>query len=298
MAPSAILELTPSAVPEAAPRHIAPNNLISLAAQGKICTAFGIKIIPGGEIVQIAKSAGYDSLFIDLEHTTLTIRDAGQLCIAANSAGITPFVRVPHECGLGFMQRVLDGGAMGIIVPHIHTVGRLTYPSWPVLLLTDVDDARRVINVSKYPPLGHRSISAGFPQFCYAALPTSTVQQEMNAHGSTVFIMIETADALAVVDDIAALPGCDVLLVGSNDLASEIGTLPDWDHPDFIDALRRVGAAAKKHGKLMGIAGLYHRPDILTQVIHEFGAKWIVGAQDVGVLQAGGSTNSKLLRSL
>jgi 2-keto-3-deoxy-L-rhamnonate aldolase RhmA len=105
------------------PSHIAPNNLLSLASQGKICTAFGIKVITGGEIVQIAKSSGYDSLFIDLEHTTLTIRDAGQICLVANSAGITPFVRVPHECGLGFMQRVLDAGAMGIVVPHIHTAG-------------------------------------------------------------------------------------------------------------------------------------------------------------------------------
>lgn len=122
MAPSSDIDHFPLTVQDAT-QHIAPNNLLSLASQGKICTAFGIKIIPGGEIVQIAKSAGYDSLFIDLEHTTLTIRDAGQLCLVANSAGITPFVRVPHECGLGFMQKVLDAGAMGIIVPHIHTVG-------------------------------------------------------------------------------------------------------------------------------------------------------------------------------
>jgi 2-keto-3-deoxy-L-rhamnonate aldolase RhmA len=78
----------------------------------------------------------------------------------------------------------------------------------------------------------------------------------MNSCGSTVFIMIETADALDAVEDIAALPGCDVLLVGSNDLAMEIGTLGDWDAPKFIAALQRVGEAAKKHGKLMGIAGL------------------------------------------
>jgi 2-keto-3-deoxy-L-rhamnonate aldolase RhmA len=120
----------------------------------------------------------------------------------------------------------------------------------------------------------------------------------MNASGSTVFIMIETVDALEAVDDIAAIPGCDVLLVGSNDLASEIGTLGDWDAPKFISALRRVGEACKKHGKLMGIAGLYHRPDILKKVINEFGAKWIVGAQDVGLLLQGGKANSELLRSL
>lgn len=81
-------------------------------------------MIPTGEIVQIAKQAGYDSLFIDLEHTTLSLKDASQLCITGLSAGITPFVRVPHECGSGFIQRVLDGGAMGVIVPHIYGVGR------------------------------------------------------------------------------------------------------------------------------------------------------------------------------
>lgn len=163
---------------------------------------------------------------------------------------------------------------------------------------SSVDDARRVIGVSKYSPLGHRSISAGFSHFEYAPLPAPVIQAEMNESGSTVFIMIETADSLAVVDEIAALPGCDVLLVGSNDLASEIGTLPNWDDPRFIDALRRVGAAATKHGKQMGIAGLYHRPDILAQVINEFGARWIVGAQDVGLLLGAGRANSDLLRSL
>lgn len=146
------------------------------------------------------------------------------------------------------------------------------------------DDARRVIDVTKYAPLGHRSISAGFSHVEYQPLDTATAQAEVNAFGSKVFNMIDTADALEVVDDIAALPGCDVLLVGSNDLASEIGTLGDWNHPKFIEALRNVGAAAKKRSKVMAIAGLYHRPDILSKLIHEPGAKWIVGRQDVGFL--------------
>jgi 2-keto-3-deoxy-L-rhamnonate aldolase RhmA len=105
---------------------LAPNNLQLLSSQNKICTALGIKLVSGGEIVHIAKSAGYDSLFIDLEHSALSIRDAGQLCITAISAGITPFVRVPHQCGEGFIQRVLDAGAMGIVVPHVYGVGTLS----------------------------------------------------------------------------------------------------------------------------------------------------------------------------
>lgn len=72
----------------------------------------------------IAKSAGYDSLFIDTEHTILTIRDVGQLCIHALSAGVTPFVRVPHQCGEGEIQRALDAGAMGVVIPHVDNLGQ------------------------------------------------------------------------------------------------------------------------------------------------------------------------------
>jgi 2-keto-3-deoxy-L-rhamnonate aldolase RhmA len=88
-------------------------------------------------------------------------------------------------------------------------------------------------------------VSAGFPHFEYTSPPLAVFMREMNELGSLCFIMIETADALTVVDDIAALPGCDVLLVGSQDLAAEIGTLPDWDAPAFWEALVKVGAAAK-----------------------------------------------------
>ena len=107
---------------------IAKNNLITLANEGNICTSFGVKIARGSEIAHIAKAAGYDSLFIDLEHTCMTISDASQLCITAISSGITPFVRVPHEAGQGYIQKVLDVGAMGVIIPHIHGVGEFPTP--------------------------------------------------------------------------------------------------------------------------------------------------------------------------
>lgn len=71
------------------------------------------------QVVQLAKNAGYDSVFIELEHSTLSLYDAGNLSSAALSIGITPFVRVPYQCGNGFVQRVMDAGAMGVIFPHI-----------------------------------------------------------------------------------------------------------------------------------------------------------------------------------
>jgi len=103
---------------------VCPNNIQSVAGANQLCKAFGIKISTNAQVVLLARNAGFDSLFIDLEHSWLTLSDASNLCNTALLAGITPFVRVPHQCGNGFVQRVLDGGAMGVIFPHVHSAGR------------------------------------------------------------------------------------------------------------------------------------------------------------------------------
>lgn len=81
-------------------------------------------MVSSTEIVQLAAAAGYDSVFIDLEHSILSEKNASRLCSSALLSGITPFVRVPYQCGSGYVQRVLDGGAMGIVFPHISTIGK------------------------------------------------------------------------------------------------------------------------------------------------------------------------------
>ena len=88
---------------------------------------------PTSEIVSIAKDADYDSLFIELEHSSFSLSQASQLFAAGITSGITPLVRVPHQCGNGFVQRVLDGGAMGVIFPHISSVGKFLFSSFFIL---------------------------------------------------------------------------------------------------------------------------------------------------------------------
>lgn len=110
--------------------------------------------------------------------------------------------------------------------------------------------------------------------------------------------MIEEKDCLENIDEIAAIPGVDVLLVGSNDLAIELDVLGDWDNPIFYQALEKVAAAAKKNAKIFGIAGLYHRPDILSRVIHELGARYVLGNLDIGLLSSAAAQNAELLRKL
>src|SRR5215471_20485319 len=90
------------------------------------------------EIARIAGTAGFDSLYVDLEHASFSLETTGQICMAALEAGITPLVRVPS---VAEVSRVLDAGALGVIAPHVQSA----------------DDARAYVAAAKFPPLGHRS---------------------------------------------------------------------------------------------------------------------------------------------
>lgn len=129
-------------------------------------------------------------------------------------------------------------------------------------------------------------------------MPPEVVMRELDAKGSSVFIMIETKDALEAVDEIAAVPGVEALLVGSNDLGQELGCLGQWDGDVFLGALRKVGEACKNHDRIFAIAGLYHRPDIMKSVVNDMGARWVLGGLDAGLLSTAAKQNCEVIAGL
>ncbi|KIW55004.1 hypothetical protein PV05_07322 [Exophiala xenobiotica] len=258
------------------------NNFLEVVSQGRVCTALGIKVINSNEVISLAKSAGYDTIFIDLEHSVFTERDSSRLCSAALLGGITPFVRVPYECGHGYIQRVLDGGAMGIVFPHI----------------SSADEARRAVSSTKFPPRGKRSLTAALPHFDFQRIAASEVVQQLDNTGSTVLILVETRECLENIDAVAAVDGVDVLLVGANDLSLELGVLGEWEHPTFQMALEKVAAAANRAHKVFGICGLYTRPDIYKRIAREMGARYVLGNFDIGLLAVAMNKNVELLREV
>ncbi|KAI1392698.1 Pyruvate/Phosphoenolpyruvate kinase [Hypoxylon trugodes] len=258
------------------------NNLLQKVSQDQMCTAIGVKVVTSNEIILLARAAGYDSVFIDLEHSVMSIEDASRLCSTSLLSGITPFVRVPYECGSGFVQRVLDGGAMGIVFPHISTP----------------EEARRAVSMTKYPPNGQRSLTAALPQFDFRRIAAKEMIPQVNAVGSTVFVQVETKMCLENIDAIAAVEGVEVLLLGANDLSLELSILGEWEHPRFRDALKLVAAAARKSGKVFGIAGLYSRPDICRHAVRDLGARYVLGHLDIGLLAIAMNKNVEQLRSL
>ncbi|KAI0870622.1 Pyruvate/Phosphoenolpyruvate kinase-like domain-containing protein [Hypoxylon argillaceum] len=247
------------------------NNLTTKVASGQLCKAFGIKLNSNPQVVQLAKNAGFDSLFIDLEHSTLSISDASKLSCAGILGGTTPFVRVPYKCGDGFVQRVLDGGAMGVMFPHIHSV----------------DDAKAAVSISKYPPLGHRSMTGQLPIFSFKSIPASRAIQEGNAFSSSVILMIETKEGIRNVDEIAAVVGADVVLIGSNDLSINLGVPGDYQSPVFRSALEAVGAACRRHGKTMGLAGVYDNYEVQNWAVNTLGVRFMMCQVDSGLIASG-----------
>ena len=150
----------------------------------------------------------------------------------------------------------------------------------------------------KFPPKGKRSLTAALPHFGYSRVGAKDVMEQLDRVGSTVFVMMETVECLENVEAIAALEGVDVLLLGANDLSLELGVLGEWEHPKFQAAVRAIATAAHKSGKIFGIAGLYTRPDIVKRLVKEWGARYVLGHLDMGLLAMAMHRNVELLRDL
>ena len=103
-------------------RDIVRNSVKEKLARGEVVASMTVRIVPGVEIVRIAKSAGFDTLYIDLEHSSLSMQATSQISIMALEAGIPAFVRVPANTP-EYISRVLDGGALGVIAPGVRSAG-------------------------------------------------------------------------------------------------------------------------------------------------------------------------------
>src|SRR3954447_16896269 len=146
-----------------------------------------------GDIALIMRSCGYDWLFLDLEHNSMDLDTAVQIAVAALGAGIAAVARVPAG-QLWMATRFLDGGGLGIVVPHVDTA----------------EEARAIAAALRYPPQGHRSVAGGLPHFNYVPMSIAETCAAMN-EALLVTVLIETPRAIENAAAIAAVPGIDCL---------------------------------------------------------------------------------------
>ena len=244
---------------------IVRNHMKEKLAAGQVIASMTVRLSRSIEIAQIAASAGFDTLYVDLEHNTLSIDTCCQICISAQQIGITPLVRVPANTP-EYICRVLDGGAMGVITPHVRSA----------------EEARAMVDLVKFPPLGQRSAGGPLSQYGYRSIPMAQAYTAMNDATSLV-VMMETVSALENVEAIIGTEGVDMLLIGSNDLCAEMGIAGQYDHPKLVDAFAHCIAVASKVGKYVGIGGLASRDDLMTQFVR-MGARYVSTGTDLGFL--------------
>jgi 4-hydroxy-2-oxoheptanedioate aldolase len=256
----------------AAVRNVAREKLEA----GQLALGVGIRLTRSVEIAKAMAVSGFDWLFLDMEHGVMSLEACAQISAAALDAGIAPIARVPNG-EYAIATRALDNGTLGIVVPHVDTG----------------DEARQVVNRLKYPPVGHRSMGGIGPHYGLRSASTGEAAQALNTANLTV-VMLETPTAIDNAEAIAAVPGVDVLLIGTNDLCAEMGIPGDFGHERVADAYARMIAACKKHGKFPGMAGIYNEA-IMPRYI-EMGARFILSGQDAQFMMAGAAQRTAFMR--
>jgi 2-keto-3-deoxy-L-rhamnonate aldolase RhmA len=237
-------------------------------ADGETLLSLGIRNARTAEIVRIAKTAGFGVVWIDLEHSSISVDCAVQIAASAADLGLEAWVRVP-ERDYGVIGRLLDGGATGIVVPRVETAA----------------EARQVVDAARFPPRGQRSQIAHLPQVGYRRIPAAELMQAAD-RATTVHILLESARGIANAAEIAAVDGVDMLHVGLNDLSVDLGHVGNLRHPDILAACKQVIAAAHRHGKL-AVAGGSSDLALFMELLQAGAVPIVFAAIDTDVLSAG-----------
>src|SRR6266446_171574 len=211
------------------------NSMKQKLAAGELVLCMNLRLARTVDIAMVAKAGGYVALYVDMEQSPYSIDTTATICAAALGIGITPLVRVPSHDG-HWSSRVLDGGAQGVIVPHVN----------------NRREAEAVVRNCRFPPLGQRSVMGLGPALGYRAMPLGEINDRLNAD-TAVIVMLETAEGIDNAEAVAALPGIDVLLIGSGDLTTDYGIPGQVDHPRLRAAYESVAEACRAHGEVLGV---------------------------------------------
>lgn len=220
------------------------NPVLERMRKGDVAMGLSVRLVRSGEIARLAAASGHDFLFIDGQHGIFNIETVSHIAQVALEVGVAPMMRVLGTDDL-MTPQLLDNGITGIIFPDVNTV----------------EQARKAVALCKFPPIGRRSVGGGYPQFNFRPTPVGEAVRQLNA-STAVICMIETPEALANVEEIAKVPGIDVLHVGCNDYLVNMGLPGKFDGPEIAAALDRVIAACHANGKFAGLGGIR---DVATQ---------------------------------
>jgi len=245
---------------------------------GDVALGFGVHHLRTVAAPPLAAASGHHWIFLDNEHGSFSVHEIAQLCIASLPTGVTPIVRVCAGA-IDEATRALDNGAQGIVMPHVDTA----------------KDARRLAEAFHYPPAGRRSWGGPPAIYGYQPPAMAEAQEAINQEILTV-VMLESPKAIGNADEIAAVDGVDVLLIGTSDLSSELGIAGQTGHAKIMDAYETVGAACRKHRKVLGMGGVYDEENAARYVA--MGARFVLTGSDHSYLVMGAAQRTAFFAAL
>jgi len=248
-------------------------------ARGEVVASMTVRLTRGVEIAQIAKTAGFDMLYVDLEHSPFSFDTTGQICLACLGVGIAPFVRIPDHRP-ETVARVLDDGALGVIAPGVGSA----------------EEARAIVEAAKFPPLGTRGAGGPYPHLQYRNFPAEEATAAIN-DATMVIVQFESAQTVDRAGEIAAVAGVDMVLIGVNDMLASLGLAGQYEHPKVREAYEQTIEACRAHGKHVGVGGLSSRPQLAAEFVR-LGARMVSTGTDIQLLLSAAADKAKQVREI
>ena len=237
------------------------SKVLNKLRSGKVvnCTKFNL-LDP--RVTEIAAMYGFDCFWLDKEHVPTDWVTVENQIRSAKIYNVDTMVRVARGSYSDYIQP-LELDAAGIMVPHI----------------MGLEDARKVVQMTRFYPIGRRPVDGGNADGSYTTIELKDYCSQANEQRFIV-LQIEDPEPLDELEAIAALEGYDMLFFGPGDFSQGIGAPGDWNHPKLLEARKRVAEVAIKHGKFAGTTGSI---DNLNELI-DLGYKFIsIGADVVGM---------------
>ena len=239
------------------------NPVKALLKKGKPVIGAVISVNSVEVAAQVA-NMGFDFLWLEMEHTPVSLETVRNVVLATRGLPAVPFARPPVN-ELWAAKRLLDAGVLGVIFP---------FTSTPEL-------ARQAAAACRYPPAGRRGSGADLAAFRWSA-PEG--YYDFADNNVLVVAVVEDIPGLEHIDEIAATPGIDVIFIGTSDLSFSLGLRGKQDHPKLDAAISKIVAAGKKHGKILG------RPALTPDAIKRFqkqGFLFFMSCTDIELMAAG-----------
>jgi len=211
------------------------NQTREKMARGETALGCGLQSYRSAEIARTFAAAGFDYIFIDMEHGAFDLETVQDVIRASNDTGITPIVRV-GELLYSLVARLLDSGAQGIILPRVED---------PALL-------REALSWMRFPPEGKRGYGVNPTMLGYEAATFPQVIEHQNRNILSV-VQFETTTAMERADELLSLAGVNVAMVGPADLSISLGIPGQFENPLLVSTIDALIAKCNQHGVVPGI---------------------------------------------